>query len=115
MPNPDLGPSPEEKMAFDAAAPKVSKVAFAFTAERNAVGTEKIATAKAEWDQALREKKRNKKAAQELDDEFETVDEDDPSSSAAPKVVNRAVAHDLGAKTNRRGKRKSLASNNTRG
>lgn len=111
MPNPDLGPSPEEKMAFDAAAPKVSKVAFAFTAERNTVGVEKIATAKAEWDQALREKKRNKKAAQELDDEFETVDEDEPSSNAAPKVVNRAVAHDLGAKTNRRGKRGRKRSN----
>lgn len=111
MPRPDLGPSPEEKMAFESAAPKVAKVAFASTAENDTVGIEKIATAKAEWDQALREKKRNKKAAQELDDEFETVDEDEPSSSAAPKVVNRAVAHDLGAKTNRRGKRGRKRSN----
>ena len=106
MPRPDLGPSSEEKLAFDAAAPKVSKVAFAPATEND-----KIATAKAEWDQALREKKRNKKAAQDLDDEFETVDEDEPSSSAAPKVVNRAVAHDLGAKTNRRGKRGRKRSN----
>ena len=111
MPRPDLGPSPEEKMTFESAAPKVSKVAFASTAENDTVGIEKIATAKAEWDQALREKKRNKKATQELDDDFETVDEDEPSSSAAPKVVNRAVAHDLGAKTNRRGKRGRKRSN----
>ena len=65
MPRLDLGPSPEEKMALDAAAPKVSKVAFATNTESDA-----IATAKAEWDQALREKKRNKKTAQELDDGF---------------------------------------------
>jgi hypothetical protein len=111
MPRPDLGPSPEEKMASDAAVSKVSKVAFAPATEKETVVNDTIATAKAEWDQALREKKRNKKTAQELDDEFETVDEEDHSSSAAPKVVNRAVAHDLGAKTNRRGKRGRKRSN----
>lgn len=56
MPRPDMGPSSEDKMAFDAAAPKVSKVAFAPASENDT-----IATAKAEWDQALREKKRNKR------------------------------------------------------
>jgi hypothetical protein len=111
MPRPDLGPSPEDKMALDAALPRASKVAFANNMEEDNVASAKIATAKAEWDQALREKKRNKQTAQELDDGFETVDEDEPSSSAAPKVVNRAVAHDLGAKTNRRGKRGRKRSN----
>ena len=110
MPRPDLGPSPEEKMASDAAVPKVSKVAFVADVNESKGGSDKIATAKAEWDQALREKKRNKQTAQELDDGFETVDEDDPSSNAAPEVANRSVAQQS-AKMNRRGKRGRKRSN----
>lgn len=110
MPRPDLGPSPEEKMAFDGAAPKTSKVAFAPATEEDNGASDTIASLQADWDRTRREKKRSKQAVQEQDDGFETVDEDEPSESAT-KVVHRAVAHDLGAKTSRRGKRGRKRSN----
>jgi hypothetical protein len=110
MPKPDLDPSAEEKMALDAAAPKVSKVAFAAGMEQDKGAGADIATLQAEWNQALREKKRAKQTIPEPDDGFETVDEEDPSTSA-PNIVSRAAAHDSGAKTNRRGKRGRKRSN----
>jgi hypothetical protein len=110
MPRPDLDPSPEEMMALDAAVPKASKVAFAADTEQDKSASADIAALQAEWNQALREKKRAKQTIPEPDDGFETVDEEDPSASA-PNVVNRAVAHDAGAKTNRRGKRGRKRSN----
>jgi hypothetical protein len=108
MPRPDLDPSAEEKMALDAAAPKVSKVAFAAEMEQDKGDGADIATLQAEWNQALREKKRAKQNIPEPDDGFETVDEEEPG---APEVVTRAVAPDVGAKTNRRGKRGRKRSN----
>lgn len=110
MPRPDLGLSPEEKMVLDAAVPKASKVAFASDVEEDKGAGANIATLQAEWNQALREKKRAKQAAQDLDDEFETVDEDDTGASA-PNIIHRAVGHDPGARTNRRGKRGRKRSN----
>jgi hypothetical protein len=104
MPRPDLGPSRAEKEVLDAAAPRATKVAFAGAEESEGAG-ESIATLQAEWNNALRAKKRAaKKTQQEIDDEFETVDEEDPSASSS-KAVNRAAAPDLEARTSRRGKR----------
>jgi hypothetical protein len=104
MPRPDLGPSRAEKEALDAAVPRATKVAFA-GAEASEGAGESIATLQAEWNNALRAKKRAaKQTQQEIDDEFETVDEEDPSASSS-KAANRAVAPDLEARTSRRGKR----------
>jgi hypothetical protein len=104
MPRPDLGPSRAEKEALDAAAPRATKVAFAGAEESEGAG-ESIATLQAEWNNALRAKKRAaKQTQQEIDDEFETVDEEDPSASSS-KAANRAAAPDLEARTSRRGKR----------
>jgi len=109
MPRPDLGPSAAEKEALDAAAPRATKVGFA-GAEESDGARESIATLQAEWNNALRAKKRAKQTQQtqqtqqEIDDEFETVDEEDPSASSS-KVVNRAAA------PNRRGKRGRKRSN----
>jgi hypothetical protein len=109
MPRPDLGPSFAEKEALDAAAPRATKVAFAGAEESEGAG-ETIATLQAEWKDALRAKKRAKPTQQEIDDEFETVDEEDPSASSS-KPVNRAAAPDLEAGTSRRGKRGRKRSN----
>lgn len=109
MPRPDLGPSAAERMAIDASAPRTAKVAFAGV-EEDKGAADSVAALQAEWSQTLREKKRAKKTQLEIDDEFETVDEDGPSASA-PKTITRAVAPDLGVKTNRRGKRGRKRSN----
>ena len=103
MPRPDPGPSFAEKEALDAAAPRATKVAFAGAEESEGAG-ETIATLQAEWNDALRAKKRAKQTQQEIDDEFETVDEEDPSASSS-KPANRAAAPDLEARISRRGKR----------
>jgi hypothetical protein len=109
MPRPDLGPSRAEKEALDAAAPRSTKVAFAGAEESEGAG-ESIATLQAEWNNALRAKKRAKQTQQEIDDEFETVDEEDPSASSS-KAASRAAAPDLEARTSRRGKRGRKRSN----
>jgi len=109
MPRPDFDPSPAEKEARDAAAPRATKVAFAGAEESEGAG-ETIATLQAEWNEARRAKKRAKQTQQEIDDEFETVDEEDPAASSS-KPVNRAAAPDLEARASRRGKRGRKRSN----
>ncbi|KAM0715852.1 hypothetical protein Q7P37_008366 [Cladosporium fusiforme] len=107
MPRPDLDYSQTEKSALDAAEPRVAKVSFAGPEEQNGA-EETVASLRAEWDRALREKKRAKQVQQEDDDEFEDVEEDDTN---APKPANKTLALDLGMKTNRRGKRGRKRSN----
>lgn len=109
MPRPDLGPSSAEKEALDSAVPRATKVAFAAAEESEGAG-ETIAALQAEWDNARRAKKRAKQTQQEIDDEFETVDEEDPSASSS-KVADRSAVPDLGARTSRRGKRGRKRSN----
>jgi hypothetical protein len=109
MPRPDLGPTLAEKEALDAAAPRATKVAFA-GAEEPKDAEESIATLQADWKNARRAKKLAKQTQQEIDDEFETVDEEDPSASSS-KAVNRAAAPGPEATTSRRGKRGRKRSN----
>jgi len=109
VPRPDLGPSSAEKEAPDSAAPRATNVAFD-GAEESAGAGETIATLQAEWNDALRAKKRAKQTQQEVDDEFETVDEEDPTASSS-KAADRAAAPDLGSRTSRRGKRGRKRSN----
>jgi hypothetical protein len=112
IPRPDLDLSPEERLALDAGKRKVSKVTFVPDAVEDNGASADIATLRAEWKQARREKRRAKQEAQALtpDDQFEAADDEEPSSGA-PNVLSRAVAHDQVANTNRRGKRGRKRSN----